>query len=312
MPWQVRRLASAARRTLVADKGGCRALPGRPAGGQHAQALVVRNALKQTHGLAPPGEGQEEEGITGLAMVGRKAVEQREALGDALVRLGEEYPNLIVLSPDVSLSTRAIKFKAVFPNRFVGTGISEQNTLGMAAGLSTTGWLPVVVGYAMFVGGKAWEQVRNSVAYPHLNVKIVATHAGINVGADGVTHQAAEDIALMRPIPGMVILAPTDANQVACLAKLRLSDLQVLVRNVDPFLKQIQLQIVEDFPPLSAYHLVLWLGRFPFTLRPGRTGRKLLVGGWRRNRRLRVLGPGGAGTEAEKSGQKQCGQGYIG
>ncbi|MGA2111627.1 MAG: transketolase C-terminal domain-containing protein [Anaerolineales bacterium] len=152
--------------------------------------------------------------MTGLATVGRKAVEQREALGNALVRLGEEYPNLMVLSPDVSLSTRANKFKAVFPNRFVGTGISEQNTLGMAAGLSTTGWLPVVVGYAMFVGGKAWEQVRNSIAYPHLNVKIVATHAGINVGADGVTHQAAEDIALMRPIPGMVILAPTDANQV--------------------------------------------------------------------------------------------------
>jgi transketolase len=143
-----------------------------------------------------------------------QAVEQRIALGDALVKLGADYPDLVVLSPDVSLSTRATKFKAAFPDRFICTGISEQNTLGMAAGLSTMGWTPVVAGYAMFVVGKAWEPMRNSIAYSHLNVKIVATHAGINVGADGVTHQAIEDIALMRAVPGMVVLAPTDANQV--------------------------------------------------------------------------------------------------
>jgi len=141
-------------------------------------------------------------------------MEQRIALGDALVRLGKDYPQLVVLSPDVSLSTRAVKFKAAYPERFICTGISEQNTLGMAAGLSSVGWLPVVAGYAMFVAGKAWEPLRNSVAYSGLNVKVVGTHAGINVGADGVTHQAIEDIALMRAIPGMTVLAPTDANQV--------------------------------------------------------------------------------------------------
>jgi transketolase len=140
--------------------------------------------------------------------------EQRVALGDALVHLGGEFSNLVVLSPDVSPSTRAIKFKAAFPDRFICTGISEQNTIGMAAGLSTMGWVPVVVGYAMFVGGKAWEPTRNSIAYPHLNVKIVATHGGIGVGPDGVTHQAIEDLALMRSIPGMIVLTPMDANQV--------------------------------------------------------------------------------------------------
>lgn len=141
-------------------------------------------------------------------------LEQRVALGNALVRLGKELPDLIVLSPDVSPSTRATKFKIAYPDRFICTGISEQNTLGMAAGLSNMGWIPIVVGYAMFVGGKAWEQIRNSIAYPNLNVKIVATHGGLNVGPDGVTHQAIEDIALMRSIPGMTVLVPTDANQV--------------------------------------------------------------------------------------------------
>ncbi len=143
-----------------------------------------------------------------------KSKEQRAALGDALVRLGKEFPDLVVLSPDVSLSTKAIKFKEAYPERFICSGIAEQNTLGMAAGLSTMGWIPVVTGYAMFVGGKAWEPVRNSIAYSNFNVKIVATHGGINVGPDGVTHQAIEDIALMRAIPGMTVLAPTDAGQV--------------------------------------------------------------------------------------------------
>jgi transketolase len=143
-----------------------------------------------------------------------QAIEQRTALGDALVKLGREIPNMVVFSPDVSLSTKAIKFSKAFPERFICSGISEQNTIGMAAGASTMGLIPVVAGYAMFLAGKPWEPIRNSVAYPHLNVKIVATHGGINVGADGVTHQAIEDIALMRSIPGMVVLAPTDAGQV--------------------------------------------------------------------------------------------------
>jgi transketolase len=140
--------------------------------------------------------------------------EQRVALGDALVNLGREFPDLVVLSPDVSPSTRATRFKAAFPDRFVCSGIAEQNTIGMAAGLSTMGWVPVIAGYAMFVGGKAWEPTRNSIAYSHLNVKIAATHAGIGVGPDGVTHQAIEDLALMRAIPGMTVLTPMDAGQV--------------------------------------------------------------------------------------------------
>jgi transketolase len=140
--------------------------------------------------------------------------DQRTALGEAFPILGKEFDDLFVLSPDTSRSTGAAKFRDVFPDRFLCTGVSEMNTLAMAAGLSLEGWRPLVAGFAMFVGGKAWEPMRQCIAYPHLNVTIVATHAGINVGPDGVTHQAIEDIALMRAVPGMTVLAPTDANQV--------------------------------------------------------------------------------------------------
>ena len=143
-----------------------------------------------------------------------RAVAQRDALGDALVKLGEAHADLVVLSPDVAPSTRATKFQAAYPDRYVCTGIAEQNTVGMAAGLSTAGWVPLVAAYAMFLAGKAWEPIRITIGYPKLNVKLVATHAGINVGPDGVTHQATEDMALMRAIPGMTVLVPTDANQV--------------------------------------------------------------------------------------------------
>ncbi len=147
-----------------------------------------------------------------LEAVERK--DQRQALGEAFPILGKEYPDLLVLSPDTSRSTGAAKFRDALPERFLCTGVSEMNTLAMAAGLALEGWKPLVAGFAMFVGGKAWEPLRNAIAYPHLNVKIVATHGGINVGPDGVTHQMVEDIALMRAIPGMTVLAPTDANQV--------------------------------------------------------------------------------------------------
>lgn len=143
-----------------------------------------------------------------------KTFAQRDALGDALVKLGGKYPDLVVLSPDVAPSTKATKFQAVYPDRYVCTGIAEQNTVGMASGLSTAGWVPLVAAYAMFMAGKAWEPIRNTIGYPKTNVKLVATHAGLNVGPDGVTHQATEDIALMRSIPGMTVLTPTDANQV--------------------------------------------------------------------------------------------------
>ena len=139
--------------------------------------------------------------------------DQRAALGDAFPALGREFPDLVVLSPDTSRSTGAAKF-GMHSRRFLCTGVSEMNTLALAAGLALEGWRPLVAGFAMFVGGKAWEPMRNSIAYPHLNVTIVASHAGINVGPDGVTHQCIEDIALMRAVPGMTVLAPTDANQV--------------------------------------------------------------------------------------------------
>ena len=144
---------------------------------------------------------------------------QRKALGDALVTLGEEYPKLFVLSPDVGSSTNAINFQTAFQDRYICTGIAEMNTVGIAAGLANMDFIPVVVGYAIFVTGKAWEPFRNSVAYPQLNVKLVGTHAGINVGPDGATHQAIEDLALMRSIPGVQIFVPGDAQQV--LATLR-------------------------------------------------------------------------------------------
>jgi transketolase len=140
--------------------------------------------------------------------------DQRTALGEAFPILGQEFSDLIVLSPDTSRSTGAAKFRDTFPDRFLCTGVSEMNTLGMAAGLCLEGWRPLVAGFAMFVGGKAWEPMRNSIAYPHLRVTIIASHAGINVGPDGVTHQCIEDIAFMRAVPGMTVLAPTDANQV--------------------------------------------------------------------------------------------------
>jgi transketolase len=135
-------------------------------------------------------------------------------LGDIYEPLGKEFPSLFVLTPDVPGSTRAVRFQKAFPARFLNTGVSEMNTIGMAAGLSKEGFIPMVVGFAMFVGCKPWEQIRNSVAYPGHNVKIVATHGGINVGPDGVTAQAIEDIALMRSMPNMTVLAPTDGHQI--------------------------------------------------------------------------------------------------
>ncbi len=138
----------------------------------------------------------------------------REALGEVFELLGKEYPSLFVITPDVPGSTRAVNFQKAYPERFLNSGVSEQNTIGMASGLSHEGFIPMVVGFAMFAACKAWEPIRNSVAYPGANVKIVATHGGINVGPDGVTAQAIEDLSLMRTIPGMTVLVPTDGNQI--------------------------------------------------------------------------------------------------
>lgn len=139
-----------------------------------------------------------------------KKVATRESYGNALKELGAENPNVLVLDADLAGATKTGVFKKAYPERFFDCGIAEGNMVGIAAGLATTGKIPFCSTFAMFAAGRAFEQVRNSVGYPHLNVKIAATHAGISVGEDGATHQCNEDIALMRTIPGMVVLNPAD------------------------------------------------------------------------------------------------------
>lgn len=139
-----------------------------------------------------------------------KKIATRESYGNALVELGAEHDNLIVLDADLAAATKTGVFKKAYPDRHIDCGIAECNMMGIAAGLSTAGIVPFASTFAMFAAGRAFEQVRNSIGYPHLNVKIGATHAGISVGEDGATHQCNEDIALMRTIPGMVILNPAD------------------------------------------------------------------------------------------------------
>ena len=139
-----------------------------------------------------------------------KKIATRESYGNALVELGAEHDNLIVLDADLAAATKTGVFKKAYPDRHIDCGIAECNMMGIAAGLSTTGIVPFASTFAMFAAGRAFEQVRNSIGYPHLNVKIGATHAGISVGEDGATHQCNEDIALMRTIPGMVVINPSD------------------------------------------------------------------------------------------------------
>lgn len=139
-----------------------------------------------------------------------KKIETRDSYGNALAELGKEHENLVVLDADLAAATKTGVFKKAYPERFIDCGIAEANMTGVAAGLSTCGKVPFISSFAMFVAGRAFEQVRNSIGYPHLNVKIGATHAGITVGEDGATHQCNEDIALMRTIPGMVIINPAD------------------------------------------------------------------------------------------------------
>lgn len=139
-----------------------------------------------------------------------KKIATRESYGNALVELGRQYDNVVVLDADLAAATKTGIFKKSFPQRHIDCGIAEANMVGIAAGLASTGMVPFVSSFAMFVAGRAFEQIRNTVGYPKLNVKIGATHAGISVGEDGATHQCNEDIALMRTIPGMVIINPSD------------------------------------------------------------------------------------------------------
>ena len=134
----------------------------------------------------------------------------RESFGEALCELAKTDEDIVVLDADLSAATKTSIFQKQYPERFINCGIAESNMIGVAAGLATTGKVPFASSFAMFAAGRAFEQVRNSIGYPHLNVKIGATHAGITVGEDGATHQCNEDIALMRTIPGMVILNPSD------------------------------------------------------------------------------------------------------
>lgn len=139
-----------------------------------------------------------------------KKIATRESYGNALAELGAEYPQLVVLDADLAGATKTSVFKKAFPDRHIDCGIAECNMMSVAAGMATMSKIPFASTFAMFAAGRAYEQVRNAIGYPHLNVKIGATHAGISVGEDGATHQCNEDIALMRAIPGMTVICPAD------------------------------------------------------------------------------------------------------
>lgn len=148
-----------------------------------------------------------------------KLIATRDAYGEALVEYGREYPNLIVLDADLSNATKTDLFKNAYPDRFFDMGISEADMMGTAAGMAACGLIPFASSFAVFAAGRAFEQVRNSIAYPKQNVKIGATHAGVSVGADGASHQAIEDLAIIRAVPNMVLLSPADAVETFAAVK---------------------------------------------------------------------------------------------
>lgn len=141
------------------------------------------------------------------------SVATRDAYGEALVALGQDNENVVVLDADLSKSTKTCDFRKAFPERFFNMGIAEQNMMGVAAGLATSGKIPFASTFAVFATGRAYDQIRNTIAYPKLNVKIAASHAGLTVGEDGGSHQMLEDIALMRVVPNMVVLVPADGEE---------------------------------------------------------------------------------------------------
>ena len=148
-----------------------------------------------------------------------KKIATRDSYGNALTELGAQFDNLVVLDADLAGATKTSIFQKAFPHRHFDCGIAEANMVCMAAGLSTTGLVPFASTFAMFAAGRAYEQLRNSVGYPHLNVKIGATHGGISVGEDGASHQCCEDFALMRTIPGMVVMTPADDVEARAMVK---------------------------------------------------------------------------------------------
>ena len=148
-----------------------------------------------------------------------KKIATRDSYGKALAELGAQYDNLVVLDADLAGATKTAVFQKAFPARHFDCGIAESNMMSVAAGLAATGLVPLASSFAMFAAGRAFEQVRNSIGYPHLNVKIGATHGGISVGEDGASHQCCEDYALMRSIPGMVVMSPADDVEARAMVK---------------------------------------------------------------------------------------------
>ena len=148
-----------------------------------------------------------------------KKIATRDGYGQALVELGQQYENIVVLDADLAGATKTGTFKKAFPDRHLNFGIAEGNMMSAAAGLAATGMVPFASSFAMFATGRAFEQIRNSIAYPHLNVKICASHGGISVGEDGASHQCCEDYALMRSLPGMVVMSPADNVEAIAMVK---------------------------------------------------------------------------------------------
>ncbi len=149
----------------------------------------------------------------GKQSIERKSIATRVAYGEALLELGKDRKDIVVLDADLSGSTKTGKFAKAFPDRFYNLGVSEQDLIGTASGLSLAGKLPFASTFAVFETGRAWEQIRQTVCYSNLNVKLVATHSGITVGEDGASHQAVEDVALMRVLPNMTVIVPSDGNE---------------------------------------------------------------------------------------------------
>lgn len=188
-----------------------------------------------------------------------RQIATRESYGEAITELGALHKDIVVLDADLAAATKTGIFKKAYPDRFIDCGIAESNMMGVAAGLAAAGLVPFASSFAMFAAGRAFEQVRNSIAYPHLNVKIGATHAGISVGEDGATHQCNEDIALMRTIPGMVIINPADDVEARAAVKAAyLHDGPVYLR-----FGRLAVPVIND-----ARHYRFELGK-GVTLRPG-------------------------------------------
>lgn len=184
----------------------------------------------------------------------------RESYGLTLTELAEEFPQIVVLDADLAEATKTAFFRAKYPERFIDCGIAECNMVGVAAGLATCGKIPFATSFAMFSTGRAFEQVRNSVCYPHLNVKIVGSHAGISVGEDGATHQCLEDLALMRTLPGMVVLNPADHYEMKAAVR-------AAVEHQGPVYIRLSRLAVESFNNSDDYKFEIGKG---ITLRDGK------------------------------------------